>query len=92
MKLKNRKLEMSGVLHGLAYILIVVNLLFMNLNVLIGKPTYIFINISFSLIAMLLCIVVLFMRIGTDSTPIFGVLINVYSIIIVMGTLFYYEG
>lgn len=91
MKLQKKKLEISSVIHGLAYTLIVINLFFMNLNVLIGKPTYIFINISFSLIAMLLCIIVLFIRKGTDNTPLFGILINVYSIIIVVGTLFFYH-
>lgn len=92
MKLKNRILKMSSVIHGLAYTLIIINLFFMNFNVLIGKPSYVFINISLSLIAMLLCIAVLFMRKGTDSTPLFGVLINVYSVIIVIGTVFFYKG
>lgn len=92
MKATNTKLEISSVIHGMAYTLITVNLFLMNFNVLIGRPVYIFVNISFSLIAMLLCLVVLFMRKGTDSTPLFGVFINVYSIIIVVGTLFFYKG
>jgi len=92
MKLTNRHVKASGIVHGLAYIIIIVNLLLMNLNVLIGKPLYIFANVSLGLIAILLCLVVLLIRKGTDSTPLFGVIINVYSIIVVMGTVFFYEG
>lgn len=92
MKLTNWKLKISGAVHGLAYILIIINLLLMNLNVLAGKPIFIFINVALSLFAMPLCIIVLFMRKGTDNTPLFGILINAYSIIIVMGTVFFYEG
>ena len=92
MKVTKRKLEISNVIHGLAYTLIIINLFFMNFNVLIGKPVYFMMNISLSLIALLLCIVVLFMRKETDSTPLFGVLVNVYAVIIVVGTVFFYKG
>lgn len=92
MKWPNRGLKISSFIHGLAYILLIINLFYINLNVLIGEPFYIFTNISLSLIAMVLCAIVLFMRKGTDSTPLIGVLINVYSVIIVVGTLFFYEG
>lgn len=92
MELANRKLNISRFIHGLAYILLIINLFYMNLNVLIGKPTYLMTNISLSLFAILLCSIVLYIRKGTDSTPLMGILINVFSIIIVVGPLFFYEG
>ncbi|MUV37675.1 hypothetical protein JNUCC1_01481 [Lentibacillus sp. JNUCC-1] len=49
MKLSNRKLKISSLIHGVAYILLIINLFFMNLNVLIGRPAYIFTNISLGL-------------------------------------------
>ncbi|MDA3130859.1 hypothetical protein ACFPTR_13760 [Aliibacillus thermotolerans] len=91
MKITNRKLDMSSIVHGLAYTLIIINLFFMNLNVLIGKPIYFMTNISLSLLAILFGVIVLYMRKGIDSTPVIGILINVYSIVIVVGTLFFYE-
>lgn len=63
----------------------------MNLNVLMGKPIYFVTNISLSLLAILFSVIVLYMRKGIDSNPITGILINVYSIVIVVGTLFFYE-
>src|SRR5690625_5359501 len=92
MKITKRKLEISNVIHGLAYTLIIINLFFMNFNVLIGKPVYFMMYISLSLIAMLLCIVVLFMRKETDSTPLFGVLVIVYAFIIVVVLVLYFMG
>jgi len=92
MKLSNRMLLITGFIHGLAYTLLIINLLFMNLNVLIGRPSYVFVNVALGLIAMLLCGTVLYMRKGTDNTPLFGILLNVYSIIVVMGTVFFFEG
>lgn len=83
---------MNRAIHGVAYILLILNLLYMNMNVLLGKPAYIFHNVSLSLISMILCIIVLFMRKGTDQTPLFGIFINVYAIIVVMGTLTFYNG
>lgn len=85
MKLTNQKL--SGVIHGVAYLLLIISLLLMNLDVLTGQHSFIFINISLSLIVMMLCGVVLLMRKGSDDTPLYGVLIGLYSIIIVMGAL-----
>ena len=92
MELANRKLNISRFIHGLAYILLIINLFYINLNVLIGKPSYLKINISLSLLAILLCSIVLYIRKGTDSTPLIGILVNVFSIIIVVGPLFFYEG
>lgn len=86
------RLIVNRAIHGVAYILLILNLLYMNMNVLLGKPAYIFHNVSLSLISMILCIIVLFMRKGTDQTPLFGIFINVYAIIVVMGTLTFYNG
>lgn len=86
------RLIVNRAIHGVAYILLIINLLYMNMNVLLGKPAYIFHNVSLSLISMILCIIVLFMRKGTDQTPLFGIFINVYAIIVVMGTLTFYNG
>ena len=87
-----RNLNISSVIHWLAYILLIINLFYMNLNVLIGRPSYLILNISLSLLAFLLCSIVLYMRKGIDSTPLIGILINVFSIIIVVGPLYFYEG
>lgn len=92
MKLSKQTLIISSFLNGLAYLLLIVNLIFMNFNVLIGRPAYLFVNVSLGLVAMLLCVVVLYMRKGTDNTPLFGLFLNLYSIIIVMGTVFFFEG
>lgn len=92
MKLANRKQNLSGIVHWFAYILLIINLFYMNLNVLMGKPVYFTVNISMSLLAILMCFIVLYMRRGTDSTPLIGILINVFSVIIVVGTLFFYQG
>ncbi|GEN30942.1 hypothetical protein HNQ35_001409 [Cerasibacillus quisquiliarum] len=93
MELANgRKIKTSSLIHWIAYGLLIINLFYMNLNVLIGKPAYFLVNISLGLLAMLLCSVVLYMKKGTDSTPIIGILLNVLSIIIVVGTLFFYVG
>jgi len=86
------RLIVNRAIHGVAYILLILNLLYMNMNVLLGKPAYIFHNVSLSLISMIFCIIVLFMRKGTDQTPLFGIFINVYAIIVVMGTLTFYNG
>lgn len=86
------RLIVNRAIHGVAYILLIINLLYMNMNVLLGKPAYIFHNVSLSLISMILCIIVLFMRKGTDQTPLFGIFINVYAIVVVMGTLTFYNG
>lgn len=83
---------MNRFIHGFAYLLLIVNLLYMNMNVFLGKPAYIFHNVSLSLISMILCIIVLFMRKGVDQTPLFGIFINVYAIVIVMVTLTFYNG
>jgi len=81
----------STILHGLSYTLLIINLFLMNMNVLLQKPAYIFFNIPLSLIAILLCVIVLFRRKGIDNTPLFGIFINLYSIIIVIGTLHFYN-
>lgn len=86
------RLTMNSITHGVAYILLILNLLYMNMNVFLGNPAYIFHNVSLSLISMILCIIVLFLRKGTDQTPLFGIFINVYAIIVVMGTLTFYNG
>jgi len=86
------RLTINSIVHGVAYILLIVNLLFMNMNVFLGKPAYIFHNVSLGLISLILCIIVLFMRKGTDQTPLFGIFINVYAIVVVMGTLTFYNG
>jgi len=86
------RLTINSIVHGVAYILLIVNLLYMNMNVWLGKPAYIFHNVSLGLISMILCIIVLFIRKGTDQTPLFGIFINVYTIVIVMGTLTFDNG
>lgn|GEM_PF-2069840 len=91
MNLSKRRLLISTFIHGVAFIFLIINLFFLNFNIILEKPFYIFINIALALIAMLLFGIVLLIRKGTDSTPLFGILINVYIIIIVMGTLFFYN-
>lgn len=86
-----KKFDFSNLLHGFAYALIIINLFLMNLNVLIGKPVYFWSNISLSLMAILLGGVVLYMRKGFDSTPLIGMIINVYALFIAVGTLFFYK-
>lgn len=86
-----KKFDFINLLHCFAYALIIINLFLMNLNVLIGKPVYFWSNISLSLMAILLGGVVLYMRKGVDSTPLIGMIINVYALFIAVGTLFFYK-
>jgi hypothetical protein len=59
----------------------------MNMNVIIGKPVYFLTNIVLSLVSIALLLMVLFAKKGADSTPTIGLLINIFTIIIVVGTL-----
>lgn len=86
----SKGLNLSSIFHGLAYTLIIINLFLMNFNVLIGKPVYFLTNITLSLFAILFGIIALYMKKGIDSTPLISIIINIYSIIIVVGTLFFY--
>lgn len=87
MVLVNRKVSIVSIIHCLAYIVMLINLFLMNMNIIIGKPVYFLTNIALSLISIILFLIVLFAKKGTDNTPIIGLLISIFSVIVVVGTL-----
>lgn len=60
----------------------------MNLNVLLGELLYFTTNIVLCLISVILLSIVLYMRKGIENTPIMGILVNVVSAIIVVGSIY----
>ncbi|MEB6549741.1 hypothetical protein MXL46_11655 [Heyndrickxia sporothermodurans] len=90
MALRHWKLNLIGLIHWLAYILVITNLFLMNLNVLYGEPIYFMTNIVLCLLSVVLLTIVLYMKKGIDSTPIIGILVNVLSAVIIIGSLYFY--